>query len=283
MRAADDCAVTSVLVRLRTWALPSAVLLAWLSVVLFSALPESARVAQGQRFALSAVTVLSAVAVLSVACRRAGGPTVSRLVWLLLGTGLAGYAGGFVVQFWVSAGEGAGPGGLNLSDCSSLLLYPLAHAGLVVLTRRRAGRADSGSMLEGAVVFCGAAAVVVVLVALAYPALLTGSLLQIVYALAYPVGGFTLLVATLTGFSLAGGRADQVWVLLLVGFAVMTVGDALYGVAMVAGRFRYGSYLDAPPPHQQRAWSQALPACVQRGSAQQDGAIPRQASCPELV
>ena len=31
---------------------------------------------------------------------------------------------------------------------------------------------------------------------------------------------------------------------LLFGFALMTVGDALYGLAMVAGRFRFGTYLD---------------------------------------
>ena len=154
-----------------------------------------------------------------------------RRVWPLLGLGLLGYAGGFDIQFWVTAGEQGGPGGLNLSDCSSLLLYPFADAGLLVLSRRRAGRRETGSLLEGGMVFSGAAAVAVAGVALAYPSLLDGSVLHVVYALAYPIGGFTLLIVTLIGLSLSGSRTDPVWPLLLAGFALMTVGDALYGLA----------------------------------------------------
>ena len=99
-------------------------------------------------------------------------------------------------------------------------------------------------MLEAGLVFSGVAAVSVTAVCAAYPSLLRGSLVHVVYALAYPVGGFTLFVVTLTGLSLTGGRIDRTWRLLLFGFALMTVGDALYGLATVAGRFHFGSYLD---------------------------------------
>lgn len=158
------------------------VLVAWLLVLVAPLLPAGPQL---QPLALSAVTVTSAGLTLLVA----GRPGPHRRAWLLLGLGLAGYAGGFVVQFWVTAGERGGPGGLNLSDCSSLLLYPLANAGLLLLARDRAGRPGSRSMLEGAIVFCGASAVAIALVSAAYPSLLTGSVLDIVYALAYPVGG----------------------------------------------------------------------------------------------
>ncbi len=213
-----------------------AVLLAW---VLLAAVDVKGS-ASAVHAALTGVTVLSALVTLGVSAR--GGPLAR--VWLLLGLGLAGYAGGFLVQFWVSAGEQGGPAGLNLSDCSSLLLYPLADAGLLLLARRRAGRGDTGSTLEGLVVFSGAAAVAVAGVELGYPSLLTGGLLHVVYALAYPVGGFTLLVVTLTGLALAGSRVDRVWALLLAGFALMTVGDALYGIEAVSGRFHFGTPLD---------------------------------------
>ena len=216
------------------------VLLGWALVILGAALPGGAGALRFQQVALAVTTLTAAVVTLLAARRRGPG----RRVWALLGLGLLGYAGGFVIQFWFAASQQIGPGGLNLSDASSLLLYPLADAGLLVLARQRAGRRDTGSMLEAGLVFSGVAAVSVTAVCAAYPSLLRGSLVHVVYALAYPVGGFTLFVVTLTGLSLTGGRIDRTWRLLLFGFALMTVGDALYGLATVAGRFHFGSYLD---------------------------------------
>ena len=216
------------------------VLLGWVLVMAGVVLPAGPGAARFQQVALTVVTLTAAVVTLLAGWRRGPG----RRVWLLLGLGLLGYAGGFVVQFWFAASQRLGPGGLNLSDASSLLLYPLADAGLLVLSRQRAGRRDTGSMLEAGLVFSGVAAVSVTVVCAGYPSLLRGSLLHVVYALAYPVGGFTLLIVTVTGLSLTGGRIDRTWRLLLFGFALMTVGDVLYGVAAVAGRFRFGSYLD---------------------------------------
>lgn len=216
------------------------VLLGWSLVTLGAALPGGVGAVRFQQIALTAVTLAAAVVTLLAGRRRGPG----RRVWLLLGLGLLGYAGGFVIQFWFAASQRLGPGGLNLSDASSLLLYPLADAGLLVLARQRAGRRDTGSMLEAGLVFSGVAAVSVTAVCAAYPSMLRGSLLHVVYALAYPIGGFTLFVVTLTGLSLTGGRLDRTWRLLLFGFALMTVGDALYGLATVAGRFHFGSYLD---------------------------------------
>ena len=217
-----------------------AVVLGWLLVVVGAALPDSAGAVRFQEVVIAGATGAAAIVTL-LAARRGG---QSGRVWLLLGLGLLGYAGGFVIQFWITSGEHGGPGGLNLSDSSALLLYPLADAGLLVLTRRRAGRREIGSLLEGAIVFSGVSAVFVAGVSAAYPSLLQGSVLHVVYALAYPIGGFTLLVATLTGLSLTGGRVDRVWLLLLGGFGLMTVGDVLYGLATVAGNFRYGTYID---------------------------------------
>ena len=216
------------------------VLFSWLLVMLGAALPDSPGAMDFQQIALAVATTTAAVVTLLAAGRRGQ----CRRVWLLLGLGLLGYAGGFVIQFWITAGEHGGPGGVNWSDVSSLLLYPLGDAGLLVLSRRRAGRRDSGSILEGALVFSGVSAVSITAVCAAYPSLLQGSVLHVIYALAYPVGGFTLLAVTLTGLTLTGGRLDRTWVLLLSGFALMTVGDALYGLATVAGRFHYGTYLD---------------------------------------
>ena len=216
------------------------VLLGWALVMFGAALPGGAGALRFQQVALAVATLAAALVTLIAGRRRGPG----RRVWLLLGLGLLGYAGGFVIQFWFAASQHLGPGELNLSDASSLLLYPLADAGLLVLARQRAGRRDTGSMLEAGLVFSGVAAVSVTVVCAVYPSLLRGSLLHVVYALAYPVGGFTLFIVTLTGLALTGGRQDRTWRVLLFGFALMTVGDALYGLATVSGRFHFGSYLD---------------------------------------
>jgi len=78
-----------------------------------------------------------------------------------------------------------------------------------------------------------------------YPSLLHGSAYHVVYALAYPVGGLTLLVATVTGLALTGWRLDRVWTLLVTGFALMTFGDVVYGLRTAAGTYHFGTWLDA--------------------------------------
>ncbi len=236
----DDAAAKSRPARLLRVVSLAVVLVAWLLVAVGALLPASPGATQLQQAALGTVTTSAALVTLLGALpgRR------HRRVWLLLGLGLLGYAAGFDVQFWWTAGEHGGPGGLNWSDCASFLLYPFADAGLIVLARRRAGRGETGSLLEGGMVFCAAGAVAVAGVVAAYPTLLDGSVLHVVYALAYPVGGFTLLVVTLIGLSLAGGGLDRTWTLLLVAFGFWTVGDALFGLQMVGAGSRYGTWLD---------------------------------------
>jgi len=193
------------------------------------------------RTLLVAVTVLAAATcLLRGATRRA-----DRGVWLLLGVGLAGYAAGFAVQFDLPSWQHLGPFGLHLSDTVSLVLYPCGYAGLLLLARARAPRRNRAGLVDGAVVATGAAAVVLAAAARLYPTLLSGGPVHVIYALAYPVGGFTLLVATVTGLAVARWRTDRVWGLLAIGFGVMTLGDAVYGLQSAAGTFRFGTPLDA--------------------------------------
>ncbi|MDQ6649680.1 MAG: EAL domain-containing protein, partial [Actinomycetota bacterium] len=159
--------------------------------------------------------------------------------------GLTGYAVGFVLLFYVSAGEAGGPFGMNFSDCASLLLYPAGYVSLLLLTRARVRSWDAATVLDGAVVALSCAAAAVSWTAHSHPALLSGNAVNVVYALAYAVGGATLLVAALTGLAVTRWRFDATWTLLLAGFAVMTVGDAIYGAQTAAGTFRFGSPLDA--------------------------------------
>ncbi len=189
---------------------------------------------------LTLVTCSAAACCWTVVPRRRG----ERSAWSGLAAGLSGYGGGFAVLFYVPGQRGLGPFGLNLSDGFSLLLYPCAYVGLLLLTRARVHRISAAALLDGAVVGLTTAALAVGWAASSYPSLLHGGVLDVVYALAYPVGGATLLAVTLTGLSVAGWRLDRSWVLLVAGFALMTVGDASYGMQSVARSFRFGTSVD---------------------------------------
>jgi diguanylate cyclase len=214
------------------------VVLAWAALLVHSVTADAGAVSQAL---LCLVTVSSALACwVRVATVRA-----ERAVWSLFALGLSGYGGGFLVLFYVSMGDGAGPWGLNRSDCASLLLYPSVYAALLLLTRSRMAVWHAGALLDGAVVVLACGSVAVTWAVKAYPSLVAGGMVQTVYALAYPVGGATLLLLTVAGLAVTRWRTDAVWLLLLVGFAVMTYGDAVYGSQSAAGTFRFGTPLDA--------------------------------------
>ena len=216
----------------------AAVCLAWLVLLADTLLTGFA---VNERILLCAVTVAAAV---NCWCR-AVTHRAERAVWSVMAIGFTGYAGGFVILFFISMGEGAGPFGLNLSDCASLLLYPAGYAALLLLTRARVRSWQTSAVLDGGVVALAASAVAVTWAAWAYPTLLVGNAVNVIYALAYPVGGATLLVVALTGLAMTRWQLDATWALVLLGLAVMTVGQAIYGNASAAGTFRFGSPVDA--------------------------------------
>lgn len=169
----------------------------------------------------------------------------SRLTWSLFALGLTAYGAGFVVLFFVSMGEGGGPFGLNVSDSVSFLLYPCTYGALALLTRSRTVRWSRGALLDGLVVLLAAWAVALSWISAASPGLLQGGTREVLYALAYPVFGFTLLAIALTGLVLTRSRPDGVWLLLVLGFAAWTVGDAVYAARSAADTFHFGTSLDA--------------------------------------
>ena len=216
-----------------------AVVTAWAVLLWGTAVPP--RSPLGPETMLCAVTLLAAISCWArVWCTAA-----DRAAWACMAVGISGYAVGFSVLFGVSAGEAGGPFGLNWSDCFSLLLYPAGYASLLLLTRSRVRSWSPSALLDVGVVALATSAVAVAGTAAAYPTLLVGSWLNVVYALAYPVGGATLLVVALTGVAMTRWQLDSTWALILLAFAAMTAGDAVYGLQSVAGTFRFGTPVDA--------------------------------------
>ena len=210
-----------------------------------------------------------------------------RAVWALFGVALSGYAGGFVLRLVVPEGSGTVLGG-ELADVVSLLLYPAGFAALVALTRSRVASWQGATLLDGAAVALGLGACALVWISHTSPALLEGGVLQVLYALAYPVGGATLLVATLAGMAITRSRPDDVWGLLLLGFAALTVGQLAHAAEEAAGTFVYGTWLDTvytagPVLFCLAAWSDPRPGATAEEHSPAVMAVPGLATAAALA
>ena len=194
----------------------------------------------GDRWALCAVTVASAVSCLT----RAWTSRHARAAWVCLGVGLAGYAAGFVILFFAPPPLRLVLFGVNLSDALSLVLYPAGYAGLLLLANASGVWRDRSAFLEGTIVLLVSASVACSWVGRTFPDLAGRDPWRLLYALAYPVGGFTLLCAALLGMASSRRRIDMQWALLVMGLAAMTAGDSAYGVQVVTGTFHFGSSVD---------------------------------------
>jgi len=222
---------------LGTW-VPGTVLAVWAPLLVSSL--RTGDVAHDR--ALMAVTATAAAACWARTLQRS---TPDRLVWGLFATGLTCYSTGYVVLFEISLGEGAGPGGLNLSDCFSLAFYPACAAALVVLTTRRVSAVDPRALLDATVVALATGAATIVASSALDPTIYSRGPLEALYAAAYPFGTVMLAVLTVCGLVVVRFRVDRVWTLLLLAFVVMSVGQVVYALRSADGTFRFGTWLDA--------------------------------------
>ena len=122
-------------------------------------------------------------------------------------------------------GEGGGPWGLNYSDGVSLAFYPLCHAGVVLLTRRRVSSWDPRAVLDGLVVALATAAAATAAAAHLLPELFARPTLDALYATAYPIGSSALVAGVLCGLVVVRFAVDRTWALLLAAFGVMGTGQ----------------------------------------------------------
>ncbi len=172
-------------------------------------------------FAFDAAVVLAALSVLHRALRgaRPRGP------WLLLGIGMAGWAAG---ELLFDFALGPNPPLPSIADAAYLLLYPAAYAALVALVRPRLGLRSGALLLDGVVAGLAIASLAAALVVSAVERHFGGGALADATALAYPLGDMVLLALVLAMLGLTGWRPGRGLVLVLGGFAVLGVADAVY-------------------------------------------------------
>jgi diguanylate cyclase (GGDEF)-like protein len=180
--------------------------------------------------------VACALCVLRAATMRRG-----RAVPVLLGVGLLCWAAGDIVLTIQSIG-GATPPSPSLADAFYVAFYPVTYCGLMLLLRSHVKRFNMASWLDGAIAGLGAAALCATF---AFTDLLHhtgGSAVGVAVNLAYPVGDVLLLGLVVGGTAMVPGRRKLPWLLLAVGYALITVGDVFN--VLGTGSF-VGGFVDA--------------------------------------
>ena len=169
-----------------------------------------------------AYIVIEALAVLGVFAtlyfRRPARP----LAWALFGAGMASVMLGDVVWLWIVQVEQVQPS-TSLADVFYIAEYPLLIAGVLTLVR---GRPDRATILDTLIVTT--AALLVVIEFLVQPDLegYTGSTLDLVVMLIYPIADVALLAVALRSL-LAGDLHSPVLRLLLAGIVAVVFADIL--------------------------------------------------------
>ena len=201
-------------------------LVAILVLTLAYAALDAGREQRAGEWLSSAVYVLVA-AIMAV---RAGSSTSKRGPWIVLATGIALYAfGNLLWALWLD--DAVQTPARWVSDGLALLLYPLIAVGIAGLARGRGARPlPAGLWLDGIVAGAGLAALGAVLVVGPVLAAASGSPLDQLTQLAYPVGDL-LLAALLVGLAaVRGWPLDRTWKLLAAGFFVLAMADSMYPV-----------------------------------------------------
>ncbi|MCB1014183.1 MAG: EAL domain-containing protein [Acidimicrobiales bacterium] len=170
-----------------------------------------------------AAALLAATACFGAA-RRADAHT--RRSWLLLGAGTLSWGLGQCVWTYheTIAGEAPFP---SFADLGFLVSIPLLTAGLLTFPSdlRRAGRVRS--VLDGLTIACACIGISWILV-LDRVASTSGTGLDLVLALAYPVGDIVIIVVSLTVLSRARAPYRPTVVTLIVGACLLTLADSAF-------------------------------------------------------
>ncbi len=122
----------------------------------------------------------------------------------------------------LSGAETATP---SIADVFFLLFYPLTYVALTLLVQARIGRLGRPNWLDGVVAGLGAAALCATFAFRNLVQMTSGSHLQSVVNLAYPVGDLLLLLLVIGGTVLLGAQASAGWYVAAVGLIAIVGGD----------------------------------------------------------
>ena len=160
-----------------------------------------------------------------------------------LAVGISSFAAGNTA-FVVATAHGATLQLPSAGDLGFLCFYPMALAAIVLAVRREHRAARGAVWLDSLLGALGAATVLAVLLGQLF-ARASGSPLEVMVTLAYPLFDL-LLVAAIVGIAaLQGLRVPRHWLPLLAGLALFTTADIVFAQRVASDSFVVGTPLDA--------------------------------------
>jgi diguanylate cyclase (GGDEF)-like protein len=170
-----------------------------------------------------AVIVCAGLACLTRALR--GGP--ERSAWLAIAAAVLAWGGGEI--WWTLHIEGnASAPYPSPADAGYLAFYPLAVLGLYLLVKAHAKRLDPRLWMDGAIAALGTAALGTALIFEFVVERTSGTTLEVITTLSYPLGDVILLALAVGIVALTRWRPGRTWSLLVAGLATMAVADVAY-------------------------------------------------------
>ena len=163
-----------------------------------------------------------------VACVvRASSYRQERGAWILIGAAI--FSWGVGETYWVAFIEGNESAPYpSPADAAYLLYYPLAYAGLTLLVRAHAHELNWRLWMDGAIAALGTAALGAAFVYDFVAEHASGSTLEELTTLAYPLGDIAMVSVVVGVIALTGWRPGRTWSLLLAGLSVLVVADIAY-------------------------------------------------------
>jgi two-component system, cell cycle response regulator len=198
----------------------------------------------GLDFAISEALYDAVVLGAGVACLiRASDYPREKAAWLWIGAAILSW--GAAEVYWTIFIEGnASAPYPSPADVGYLAFYPLAYVGLAMLVRARAHEIKWRLWMDGLIAALGTAALGTAFV---FDFLLdkaTGTMLEKLTTLSYPLGDIGMLSIVVGVIALTGWRPGRTWSLLLAGLAALVIADIAYTLQSTEGVLPGGEWIN---------------------------------------
>lgn len=166
-----------------------------------------------------------------------------RAAWLLIGLAILFW--GAAEIYWIAAIENNPSAPYpSLADVGYLVFYPLAYAGLVMLVRARAHEINWRLWMDGLIAALGTAALGTAFVFDFVADQTSGTTLETLTTLSYPLGDIGMLSLVVGVVALTGWRPGRTWSLLLAGLAALVAADIAYTLQATEGALPGGEWIN---------------------------------------
>jgi diguanylate cyclase (GGDEF)-like protein len=195
-------------------------------------------------FAISEALYDAVVLGAGIACLiRASDYPREKAAWLFIGAAILCW--GAAEIYWTAFIEGnASAPYPSPADVGYLAFYPLAYAGLAMLVRARIHEIKWRLWMDGLIAALGTAALGTAFVFDFVAEKASGTTLEKLTTLSYPLGDIAMLSMVVGVIALTGWRPGRTWSLLLAGLSALVIADIAFTLQSTEGALPGGEWIN---------------------------------------